>query len=187
MTVDEAVAHVKSIMGDDWPKMKPVPEEAIIPVCEALWAQGIRPNIHTFAAYFPGAWIRGFVPGITAWRIQRGFRRKARYPAIARIEDLAPHIAPEIAKAPFTCFDPLNDGRWPVPPARVIGYVRGIENISLRNTVALFTLLKDLTQHQILRPRGSFHLVDAPAHDGNRGSGSSGYRSGQHVSSHSRQ
>jgi integrase len=148
MTINEAVAKVKSIMGDDWPKMKPVPEEAIIPVCEALWAQGIRPNIHTFAAYFPGAWIRGFVPGITAWRIQRGFRRKARYPAIARIEDLAPHIAPEIANAPFTCFDPLNDGRWPVPPARVIGYVRGIENMSLRNTVALFTLLKDLTQHQ---------------------------------------
>jgi hypothetical protein len=32
MTVNEAVAHVKSIMGDDWPKMKPVPEEAIISV-----------------------------------------------------------------------------------------------------------------------------------------------------------
>src|SRR6516225_9975268 len=146
MTVNEAVAHVKSIMGDHWPKMKPVPEEAVIPVCEALWAEGIRPNIHTFAAYFPGTSTRGFVPGIKAWRIQRGFRRKARYPTIARIEDLAPHIAPEIAKAPFTCFDPLNDGRWPVPPARVIGYVRGIENMSLRNTMALFTLLKDLTQ-----------------------------------------
>jgi hypothetical protein len=148
MTVTDAVAHVKSVMGDNWPRMKAVPEEAIIPLCEALWAEGIRPNIHTFAQHFPGSWTRGFVPGIAAWRLQRGFRRKTRYPAIGNIGDLAPHIASEIAKAPFTCFDPLNDGRWPVPPARVIGYVRGIENMSLRNTMALFVLLKDLTQHQ---------------------------------------
>src|SRR4029450_3736592 len=53
MTSNEAVAKAKSIMGDDWPKMKPVPEEAIITVCEALWAQGIRPNIHTFASVLP--------------------------------------------------------------------------------------------------------------------------------------
>ena len=148
MTVNEAVAHVKAVMGENWPKMKPVPEEAIIPLCEAIWAAGQRPNIHTFAKYFPGAWIRAFVPGIAAWRTQRGFRRKARYPSIGRLEDLVPHVAPEIARAPFTCFDPSNDGRWPVPPARVIGYVRGIENISLRNVMTLFAVLKDLTQYQ---------------------------------------
>ena len=48
----------------------------------------------------------------------------------------------------MTCFDPNNDGRWPIPTAKVIGYIRAIENPSLRNTVALFAGLKDSSRSQ---------------------------------------
>ena len=67
---------------------------------------------------------------------------------MTRLEDLTPHIAPEIAVAPLTCFDPTNDGRWPIPPPKVIGYVRRIENLSVRNAMALYAGLNDLRQHQ---------------------------------------
>src|SRR5947209_16492155 len=40
------------------------------------------------------------------------------------------------------------DGRWPIPTAKVIGYIRAIENPSLRNTVALFSCLKDSSRYQ---------------------------------------
>lgn len=157
MTVDEAVLHLKAVMGENWPRMKPVPEGDVSQLCEAIWAGGRHPNMHAFAKHFPEACIKVFVPGIAAWRAKRGFRRKARYPTIGKIEDLVPHIATEIANAPFTCFDPSNDGRWPIPPPRVIGYVRRIENASLRNLMALFSVLKDLTQIQFYTVVVSFN------------------------------
>lgn len=143
MTIDDAVAGLRKIIGSEWPKMIPLPEAAVIALCEALWVGGKRPNHKTLAPYFPGISTRPFVAGVAAWRQLRGFKSKARYPQIGTLKDLIPHIAPEIATAPLTCFDPNNDGRWPIPTAKVIGYIRAIENASLRNTVALFAGLKD--------------------------------------------
>ena len=148
MTIDDAVANVHEIIGSGWPKMMPLPEAAVVALCEALWVGGRRPNHKTLAPYFPGISTRPFVDGIGAWRHGRGFKAKARYPQIGTLKDLIPHIAPEIASAPLTCFDPNNDGRWPIPTAKVIGYIRAIENASLRNTVALFALLKDPSRDQ---------------------------------------
>jgi hypothetical protein len=148
MTIAEAVTSVKAIIGEAWPKTMSVPEEPMVALCEALWIGGLRPNMQTIAPHFPGTCTRSFVAGVEAWRRQRGFKYKGKYPQISKLEDLVPHIAPEIAVAPLTCFDPNNDGRWPIPPAKVIGYVRGIENLSLRNVMALFAGLKDLSQYQ---------------------------------------
>jgi len=148
MTIDDAVATVQQIIGPGWPKMMPLPEAPVIALCEALWVGGKRPNHKTLAPYFPGTSTRPFVAGIAAWRHLRGFKSKARYPQVGTLRDLIPHIAPEIATAPLTCFDPNNDGRWPIPTAKVIGYIRAIENLSLRNTVALFAGLKDSSQYQ---------------------------------------
>jgi hypothetical protein len=104
MTIDDAVEGVRKIVGSGWPKMAPLPEEAVMTLCEALWVGGYRPNHKTLAPYFPGISTRSFVAGITAWRRSRGFKTKARYPTGGNLSDLRPHIAPEIAAAPLTCF-----------------------------------------------------------------------------------
>lgn len=148
MTIDDAVEGVRRVISSGWPKMAPLPEDAVMALCEAMWVGGYRPNHKTIAPYFPGISTRSFVAGITAWRRSRGFKTKARYPTGGKLSDLRPHIAPEIAAAPLTCFDPDNDGRWPTPSAKVICYIRGIENRSLRNTVALYAGLKDSQHYQ---------------------------------------
>lgn len=44
MTIDDAVADLRKVIGSDWPKMMPLPETAVIALCEALWVGGKRPN-----------------------------------------------------------------------------------------------------------------------------------------------
>jgi len=59
-------------------------------------------------------------------------------------------VSPEIAQALFTLFDPANDGRWPAPHPKVVAYLGGIENQSLRDMLALYALLKtNLNEHPI--------------------------------------
>jgi integrase len=156
MTIDDAVENLRKVIGSGWPKMTPLPEDAVMTLCEVLWVGGYRPNHKTIAPYFPGISTRSFVAGITAWRRSRGFKTKARYPTGGVLSDLLPHIAPAIAIAPLTCFDPDNDGRWPVPSARVICYIRAIENRSLRNTVALYAGLKNSQHYQFYLKLVSF-------------------------------
>lgn len=148
MEIDAAVNNLKAIMGEGWPRMNPLPEEPVIALCEALWAAGLRPNLTKVASYFVGSGIRPFIGGVAAWRQRRGFTNKARYPRVSRLDDLAPHLAPEIAVAPMTCFDPTNDGRWPIPPPKVIGYLRAIDNLSVRNAMALYAGQNDAREHQ---------------------------------------
>lgn len=162
MTVEEVVDTLKAVMGREWPKMNPLPVEPVIALCEALWAAGLRPNLPKVASYFPGSAIRPFIGGVAAWRQLRGFTNKARYPAVSRLEDLTPHIAPEIAVAPMTCFDPTNDGRWPIPPPKVIGYLRAIENLSVRNVMALYAGLNDVRHHQFYSRIVSFVTAMRP-------------------------
>jgi hypothetical protein len=60
MTIDDAVADLREIIGSEWPKMMPLPEAAVIALCEALWVGGKRPNHKTLAPYFPGISTRPF-------------------------------------------------------------------------------------------------------------------------------
>ena len=62
--------------------------------------------------------------------------------AAATPADLAKVVAEPIATAPQTCLGPRNDGRWAAPPSKVLSYLIDIENESLRNTIALFTLIR---------------------------------------------
>ena len=61
MTIEDAVLNVREIMGSKWPKMTPLPEDAVIVLCEALWVGGYRPNQKTLTLYFPGVSTRPFV------------------------------------------------------------------------------------------------------------------------------
>jgi hypothetical protein len=42
----------------------------------------------------------------------------------------------------LTAYDPAGDGRWPVPPVKVLSYLGRIENRSVRDAMALFALLR---------------------------------------------
>ena len=54
MTIDDAVADLREIIGSEWPKMMPLPEAAVIALCEALWVGGKRPNHKTARPLLPG-------------------------------------------------------------------------------------------------------------------------------------
>ena len=57
---EESVTNLKAVIGDGWPKMKPLPEEPAIALCEALWLAGHRPYVREGSQlYFSG-------PGVTA-------------------------------------------------------------------------------------------------------------------------
>jgi hypothetical protein len=58
------------------------------------------------------------------------------------VEDLLPLLDPAIAAAPHTCFDPQNDGRWPILPGDVVHLLSRLDNASLRNVMTLYSAIK---------------------------------------------
>jgi integrase len=84
-------------------------------------------------------------PGIKAWRREKGLPEQGVRWGKAlptNLEELACIIAPEIAIAPQTAFDPLNDGRWVAPHLKILSYLGRIDNQSVRNLMALYALVK---------------------------------------------
>lgn len=64
------------------------------------------------------------------------------YALPTNLSELAKIISPAIARAPLTSYDPAADGRWQVPPVKVLSYLGRIENQSVRDAMALFALLR---------------------------------------------
>ena len=114
-------------------------------MCDELWTEGINPRTADIAGHLQRVNVTAIGPGLTAWRRTKGLPEIGMRSARAlpqNLQELTGIIAPEIARAPHTCFDPVNDGRWAAPPRKIIAYVGRIENQSLRNTMALFAVLK---------------------------------------------
>ncbi len=65
-----------------------------------------------------------------------------------------------MASAPLTSYDPAGDGRWQVPSVKVLSYLGRIENPSVRDSVALFALLRaDRQQKSIYNQIANFVRV----------------------------
>lgn len=145
MTIRDAVRQMEAQLPSPWPKCKSVPDALMARMCNDLWAEGINPRTNEIAGYLQRVNVTAIGPGLTAWRRTKGLPEVGMRSIRAlpqNLQELARIIAPEIAQAPHTCFDPLNDGRWPAPAPKIIAYLGRIENQSLRNAMALFAVLK---------------------------------------------
>lgn len=143
MTIEQAVQNIRSVTGPN--KSEPVATHLIADLCNAMWDAGQHPQIKTIRSCLPNLHERAIRRGFHAWRAARGFRLQyPRWanPNIAGPAALAKSVSPEIATAPFTWFDPHNDGRWPGLHPRLVGYLVRIENQSLRDVMALYALIK---------------------------------------------
>src|SRR5215471_15628153 len=162
MTVDETVAYVKKTIGDHWPVQRPISSDLVAVLCDALWDAGLPPRINVVRKYFDGFHDRAFAPGVHAWQTARGldwsFPRWAN-PNLSQPAVLARTLWPAIAQAPHTCLDPANDGRWGAPHPKIIVYLCGIENESLRNLLSLYALIKFGLGEHPLYSRLSGYLI----------------------------
>ncbi|HVP45987.1 MAG TPA: hypothetical protein VMT32_05365, partial [Bryobacteraceae bacterium] len=145
MTIERAVEQVLAVASGQTNKSAPIANPLLADLCEALWAAGQYPQIKLIRERLPFFHERAIAPGFHAWRRSRKlhlhYPRWAN-PFIGGPAALSAMVSPEIAQAPLTIFDPANDGRWPAPHPKVVAYLGGIENQSLRDMLALYALLK---------------------------------------------
>jgi integrase len=162
MTIEQAVGHIRSHTARGWNKSKPVPNELIGALCDALWNAGEHPQIQIILDHLPNLHERAISPGFNAWRAARGLHH--HYPRWANSNIggpgvLARIVSPEIASAPLTFFDAHNDGRWQAPHPKVVAYLAAIRNQSLRDVMALYALIKSGLGEQPLYCRLSSYAV----------------------------
>jgi integrase len=162
MTVNDAVKHIKEAVGENWPTQKPIPTDLVGILCDALWDAGLPPRINVVRKYFDKFHDRAFAPGVHAWQAARGFDHtfpRWANPHVSGPDALAKRLWPAIAHAPQTCLDPTNDGRWAAPHPKIVVYLCGIENESLRNLLSLYALIKvALGQHPLYSRLSGYSL-----------------------------
>jgi len=145
MTIEQAVARIVTATQGEANKSKPIADELIAPLCDALWNAAQHPQIKLVRQHLPFFHERAITPGFHAWRKSRGlhlhYPRWAN-PFIGGPLRLAAIVSKEIATAPLTFFDSANDGRWTAPHGKVIAYLASISDPSLRDVMALYALLK---------------------------------------------
>ncbi len=153
MTIEEAVCCITSATAGGTNKSKPIANELIASLCEALWDAARHPQIQLIREHLSLFHERAITPGFHAWRKARGlhlhYPRWAN-PLVGGPQALSAMVSADIAVAPLTFFDPANDGRWPVPHPKVVAYLASIPNQSLRDVMALYALIKSgLGEHPL--------------------------------------
>jgi integrase len=144
MTIPEAVTQLRTAIGLSWPHAKPVSAPLVKDLCTALWDAGEHPQIGRMSSLV-GLDKRAMESGFAAWRADHGFGThfpRWANPAVGSPAALAAVVSLELRTAPFTCFDPQHAERWSAPHPRIVAYVRAIGNASLRDLMALYSLIK---------------------------------------------
>ncbi|MCZ2074130.1 MAG: hypothetical protein LC130_03910, partial [Bryobacterales bacterium] len=144
MTSREIASRILSKFGPVWPRNRALPADVLAPLCEPV-AGSVSPNRRIVQRCLPGWNEHAMGPGVVAWRKEKGLPQqgtRAARVAPTNLEELAKIISPVIADAPHTCFDSDNDGRWPTPSLAVLAYLGRIENRSVRDAMALFSILR---------------------------------------------
>ncbi len=145
MTSEEIARRIQTDLGPMWQRNRAIPDDVLAPLCEALWQEGVRPNRRILQRHLPWCNEHALSPGIVAWSKRKGLSRvgmRAGKTVPTNLEELTKIISAPIARAPHTCFDSNNDGRWLTPSVRVLSYLGTIENQSVRDAMALFAILR---------------------------------------------
>lgn len=153
MTVEEALAPIRSLTANAWVKSRPVPDNLIASLCDALWDAGEYSQIKLIRKHLPHLHERAITGGFNAWRRNKGLHHhypRWANPNIGGMNVLVGLISADITAAPLTFFDKNNDGRWPPIRPRVVAYLALIQNPSLRDVLTLYTLIKStLVEHPL--------------------------------------
>lgn len=123
MTSEEAAARIQASLGPTWQRNRPIPDDVLAPLCEAMWQEGVSPNRRLVQRLLPGWNEHALGPGVVAWRKSKGLPQQGVRAARAlptSPSELAKIISTPISRAPHTCFDPTNDGRWLIPSVPVL-------------------------------------------------------------------
>lgn len=147
MRSQKVLKRIKAKLGSDWPTCKPVPNEMIAELCDAIWEEGGSP---TGARLLKLLHLnqRAVLPGINAWRRQVDLSPDDLQTDVGLLKNKAyldRLVSPLMAAAPQTCLDSLNDGRWQIPPAKVLAYLGRIRNKSVRDSMILAALVGQST------------------------------------------
>jgi integrase len=162
MTIEQAIDQIRSHTAHGWHKSKPIPNDLMAALCDALWDAGEHPQVQIIVRHLPDLHELALSPGFNAWRAARGLNHRYprwQNPNIGGTGVLAKIVSPEIAHAPLTFFDAHNDGRWSAPHPQVISYLAAIGNQSLRDVMALYVLIKSGCGEQPLYHRLSSYAV----------------------------
>jgi hypothetical protein len=148
MTAEAHAARIQATLGSNPPRNKRLPIDLFTPFFEDLWKSGVFPSGPVVQQWLPGYSVQSLGMACFEWRSQQGLRLtrlKARDkpPSVA---DLAPLLDVAVATARHTCFDPQNDGRWPLLPGDVVHLLLRVDNGSLRNVMTLFSAIKIQTR-----------------------------------------
>ena len=144
MTIERAVKDLEATSGQT-NKSEPISNPLLANLCEALWTAGQYPQIKLIREHLPFFHDRAIARASTPGASHASFIctiRDGRIPLSEGPMAFSAMVSPEIARAPLTVFDPANDGRWPAPRPKVVAYLGGIANQSLRDMLALYAMLK---------------------------------------------
>jgi len=145
MTPQKAAGRILAEFGPTFSRNQVLPQDALVPLCDSIWQEGVNPTRRLLQSYLPHWNDNAILPGLVAWRKQKGLSQagvRAPRAVPTNLDELARIIDPVIAHAPHTCFDSASDGRWPMPSPSILRYLGRIENQSLRNAMALFAILR---------------------------------------------
>ncbi len=147
MKSQKVLRRIKAKLGSDWPTCKPVPNEMIAELCDAIWEEGGSP---TGARLLKLLHLnqRAVFPGIKAWRQQVDLSPDDLQTEVGLLKNKAyldRLVSPLMAAAPQTCLDSLNDGRWQIPSPKVLAYLGRIRNESVRDSMILAALVVQST------------------------------------------
>jgi integrase len=144
LTPEAHAARIQATLGANPTRSKRLPIEPFIPFFEDLWKSGVFPSAPVVQQWLPGYSIQSLGMACFEWRGRQGVRltRLKSNEEPPTVENLSPLLDPGIAAAPHTCFDPQNDGRWPLLPGDVVHLLSRLDNTSLRNVMTLYSVIK---------------------------------------------
>ena len=148
MTPEVHAARIQATLGANPPRSKRLPIDPFIPFFEDLWKSGVFPSAPVMQQWLPGYSIQTLGMACFEWRSRQGVRlsRLKFNEKPPTVKDLSPLLDPAIAAAPHTCFDPQNDGRWPLLPGDVVHLLSRLDNTSLRNVMTLWAVTSSQRQ-----------------------------------------
>ena len=72
MTSADIAFRIQADLGPTWLRNRPLPNEVVEEICEALWQEGVNPNRRIVQQRMPVWNDHAFGPGIVAWRKRKG-------------------------------------------------------------------------------------------------------------------
>jgi hypothetical protein len=160
MTAEAHATRIRAALGSDRPRNERLPIDLFIPFFEDLWKTGIFPTGAVVQQWLPEYSVQALGMACFEWRSQQGLRLGRLKPTenAPSAADLIPLLDTPVATAHHTCFDPDNDGRWPLLPGEVVHLLMRFDNRSLRNVLTLFAAVKiqNCTPHFVLNKARAF-------------------------------